>query len=104
MSISTKLFEKRIRRVREAAEDINSAYLLRTRIHRLVLSLEAGLREGEAFSDPETHATVLALTADLRNQTNHMSQRSTCLDEDWEASWQSVDQQLALIESVVKRS
>lgn len=104
----------RIAEVREAANDLNSAYLLRTRTHRMLLSvqkmvaseyggemLRPAILESSRNSDPSLrHAAEIA--NELLQSTHHLSQRSAAFDRRWEQEWHEVESALIQLESCLR--
>lgn len=103
----------RVRQVRGCASDPQSAYLLRTRINRLLLSVQKLLPS--VVSDvgdrpevlavkvecPADAAVVIALCNEIVNQTRHLSQRSESLDARWEGEWEVLDSRLDRLEQAL---
>lgn len=101
---------EQINRVREAAQDMNSAYLLRARTHRMLLSIQrvvaaeygsevlrpTGL-DSSKNSDPALkHAAEL--TNELLAISRHLSQRSAAFDRRWQQEWNDVESVLIRLE------
>lgn len=101
----------RIAQVREAAQDLNSAYLLRSRTHRMLLSVqrlvvaEYGadiLRPEVLVSDRNRDSAwrnVAELTNDLLQSSQHLSQRSAAFDRRWQQEWRDVESVLERLEA-----
>jgi hypothetical protein len=104
----------RIGQVREAAHDLNSAYLLRTRTHRMLLSVqrlvaaEYGveiLRPAELESFKNTDPAlrdVAELTNQLLGSSLHLSQRSAAFDRRWQQEWHDVESVLIRLETCLR--
>lgn len=97
---------KRIEQVRFAAQGVENAYLLRTRLHRLALSLDRLIQLGGAnalgLTQSET-SNLKALTRELRQETRFLSQKSTVLDDNWEDGWHELNSKISQIELLLKR-
>lgn len=101
----------RIAHVREAAHDLNSAYLLRSRTHRMLLSVqrlvvaEYGaeiLRPEILVSDKNVDSAmkdIAELTNDLLQSSQHLSQRSAAFDRRWQHEWRDVESVLERLEA-----
>lgn len=100
---------RRIAQVQEAASDVGSAYLIRTRLHRMVVSIQRRLDsalagDGVPTLDAEVTASrVRELLRDIVASTRHMSQRSESLDDRWTREWRSLEGQLDELEIAVRR-
>lgn len=104
----------RINQVRQSAIGESSAYLLRTRLHRLVLSLQRSIAEDFNLklvtpiqldlsgSLDATQLEIVNLCNSILLESAHMSQPSEALDERWEISWTNLDSQLNDLERVLK--
>lgn len=100
----------RVADVRVAARDLHCAYLLRTRIHRLLLSVQRMLAEeyGEHVIAPRrvdpgrngdpAMRRLAELTNELLASTRHLSQRSVAFDSRWEREWEEVEDLLGRME------
>jgi hypothetical protein len=100
----------RVADVRVAAHNLHSAYLLRTRTHRLLLSVQRMLAEeyGENVIAPRrvdpgrngdpAMRRLAELTNDLLESTRHLSQRSVAFDRRWEREWEEVEDLLGRME------
>jgi hypothetical protein len=105
----------RVAEVRMAAYDMRSAYLLRTRTHRLVLSVQRMLVEeyGETIIAPRrldpnlNRDPAMRRLAELANEllesTRHLSQRSAAFDRRWELEWGDVEALLGKMESLLRQ-
>lgn len=99
---------RRIAQVQEAASEAGSAYLIRTRLHRMVVSIQRRLDlalagDGGPTPDAElTAARVRQLLRDIVAGTRHMSQRSESLDDRWTREWRSLEGQLDELEIAVR--
>lgn len=103
----------RISQVREAASDINSAYIFRTRVHRMLLSVQRLVAQEYGVNvtaprvlDPSLNVDpgfkeLALLTTDLVLSTRHLSQNSVALSERWAKEWSRVEIQLARLESIL---
>lgn len=104
---------RRLAQVRDAAEGVRSAYLLRTRLHRLLLSLQRSVAseldlvvlkpchlEVNEEADPDVRAIIELCNVILR-ESAHLSQRSEALDERWESAWVGLRERLALLEAII---
>ena len=104
---------RRLAEVRAAADGTRSAYLLRTRLHRLLLSMQRGIgaqlgveviKPGEltlkGSLDP-TIRRILELCNEILRESAHLSQRSEALDERWEAAWTGLSAQLSVLEKLL---
>jgi hypothetical protein len=103
----------RIAEVRQAAHDLNSAYLLRTRTHRALLSIQrlVAAQYGEEIlrpcvltptsSDPAMQK-LAALTNELLDSTRHLSQRSAAFDRRWQQEWDDVESMLGQLEATLR--
>lgn len=97
--LQTEQALRRIAQVREAAEDVGSAYLLRTRLHRMLLSIQRGVAAdlGLSIKAPcllevmpttsEASRRVIALCNSIMLESKHLSQRSESLDLRWQKDW-----------------
>ena len=105
----------RIAQVREAAEDIRSAYLFRTRLHRMLLSIQKGLAADLGLTvkvpctmevmpeSPEGVRRITELCNSILLETRHLSQRSESLDARWQKSWLALSGQLTSLEEELQR-
>ena len=105
---------RRIAQVREAAEDVGSAYLFRTRLHRMLLSIQRGLAVdlGVSVKAPcllevmpdatETSRRIIALCNSIMLESKHLSQRSESLDARWQNSWLTLRAKLSLLEEELR--
>lgn len=96
----------RISQVREAAEDIDSAYLLRVRLHRMLLSIQRGLAAeiglvirvpGIIDLTPDTNGAdrrIIELCNSIILDSAHLSQRSESLDVRWQKNWRNLEASL----------
>jgi hypothetical protein len=103
----------RIADVRQAAYDLNSAYLLRTRTHRMLLSIQrlVAAEYGQEVlrpcvltgtsSDPAMRE-LAALTNELLDSTRHLSQRSAAFDRQWQQEWDEVETMLGRLEQALQ--
>jgi hypothetical protein len=103
----------RIAEVRQAAYDLNSAYLLRTRTHRMLLSIQrlVAAEYGEEIlrpcvlsstsSDPAMQQ-LAAQTNELLDSTRHLSQRSAAFDRRWQEEWDDVESMLMRLEATLR--
>jgi hypothetical protein len=101
---------ERVRQVREAARDKESAYLFRTRLHRLLLSVQrlVASEYGHEVAVPRTLDAALnfdqrnrelaAISSSMVLSSKYMSQRSVALDMRWEAEWGSICEKIDRIE------
>ena len=105
----------RIAQVRVAANDLNSAYLLRTRTHRMLLSvqrlvaaeysadiLRPVVLDSDKCVDPALRH-VAELTNDLLHGSRHLSQRSVAFDRRWQQEWHEVEAALTQLEDGLRR-
>lgn len=105
---------RRIAQVREAAEDVGSAYLLRTRLHRMLLSIQRGLAVDlgisvkapcllEVMPDATgTNQRIIELCNSIMLESKHLSQRSESLDARWQDSWLALQTKLCLLEEELR--
>ncbi len=105
----------RIAQVREAAEDIRSAYLFRTRLHRMLLSIQRGLAADlgltiwapclleEVPDSPESVQQITELCNSILLESKHLSQRSESLDARWREGWTALSRQLSYLEDALRR-
>jgi hypothetical protein len=104
----------RIGQVREAAHDLESAYLLRTRTHRMLLSVqrlvaaEYGAEilrptalESSRNTDPRLK-DLAEVTNQLLQSSQHLSQRSAAFDRRWQQEWQDVECTLERLEACLE--
>ena len=104
----------RITQVREAAHDLNSAYLLRTRTHRMLLSVQGmvaaeygaeilrpAVLESSRSVDPVLRH-VAELTNELLHSSRHLSQRSAAFDRRWQQEWHDVEYALVQLERCLR--
>jgi hypothetical protein len=104
----------RISQVREAAHDLNSAYLLRTRTHRMLLSvqrlvaaeygseiLRPAVLDSSSNADPALRH-VAELTNELLDSSRHLSQRSAAFDRRWQQEWHDVESALIRLETCLR--
>lgn len=96
----------RIAQVREAGEDADSAYLLRARLHRMLLSIQRGLATGlgltirvpcllEVAPDmPESDRRIIELCNSIILDSRHLAQRSESLDLRWQKDWHTLQAKL----------
>jgi hypothetical protein len=108
--LQTERCLKRIAQVREAAEDIRSAYVYRTRLHRMLLSLQRALADElgvtarptghlDVIHDwPEAIQRIATLCNSILLDSRHLSQRSESLDERWRDEWFSMRGKLYQLE------
>ena len=106
----------RIGQVREAAAKKESAYLFRTRLQRLILSVqrivvdEYGLDVStpqildESLSVSPQCKELAALTTSMVLSGKYMSQRSVALDERWETEWGALCGKIDRIEAILVES
>lgn len=104
----------RITQVRVAAHDLNSAYLLRTRTHRMLLAIQrlVAAEYGAEILRPETLASdrnsdptlrqVAELTNELLESSRHLSQRSAAFDRRWQREWLDVESVLNRLEACLR--
>lgn len=113
--LNSTLSVERINQVRLSADGENSAYLLRTRLHRLILSLQRSIAsdfglelvtpiqiEFPGILEP-ARAEIVALCNSLLLESTHLSQPSEALDERWEISWATLEGQLEAIENALSQ-
>jgi hypothetical protein len=105
---------RRIAQVREAAEDVRSAYLFRTRLHRMLLSIQRGLAVdlGLSIKAPcllevmpdatEASRRIIELCNSIMLESKHLSQRSESLDARWQDSWRALRTKLSLLEEELR--
>lgn len=103
---------QRIEQVRRAAADDRSAYLIRTRLHRMLMStqnrVDAARRthvveQVRPGSDHSVHwDAVERLTRQIVLETRHMSQRSESLDDRWTECWRRLSAQLDELELLLR--
>lgn len=105
---------RRIAQVREAAEDVRSAYLFRTRLHRMLLSIQRGLAVDLGLSIkapcllevmPDATAAsrrIIELCNSIMLDSKHLSQRSESLDARWQDSWRRLRTKLSLLEEELR--
>jgi hypothetical protein len=104
----------RITQVRVAAHDLNSAYLLRTRTHRMLLTvqkmvaseygaeiLRPTVLQANRNSDPKLRKAA-EITNELLQSTQHLSQRSAAFDRRWQQEWHEVESVLIQLESCLR--
>lgn len=96
----------RIAQVREAAEDVDSAYLLRVRLHRMLLSIQRALAAemGKEIRVPgiitfapdinDADRRIIELCNSIILDSKHLSQRSESLDVRWQKNWQNLEASL----------
>lgn len=104
----------RIHDVRAAASDYQSAYLLRTRLYRMVLSVrtlvasEIGIdvRKNEllpsAMETDSERSELTLLCNSLLLESKALAERSAALDGKWQQGWNSLQSQLDLLESLLR--
>lgn len=104
----------RIAQVREAAHDLESAYLLRTRTHRMLLSVQRLVvaEYGAEVARPEfltsdrntdpAFRNIAELTNELLQSSRHLSQRSAAFDRRWQQEWQDVESVLERLEVTLR--
>ena len=105
----------RIAQVREAAEDTPSAYLFRTRLHRMLLSIQRGLATELGLTikapcileimpgSPETIRRITELCNSILLESKHLSQRSESLDARWQEGWCVLKSKLTSLEAELHR-
>lgn len=105
---------QRIAEVRLAANDEQSAYLLRTRLNRMVLSLQRVIADeydlvvlSPTVLDPSRSTSPYCRElAEICNEIvldgRSLSQRSAALDDRWQDNWHSLDANLRRLETLVK--
>lgn len=97
---------RRIAQVQEAAEDVGSAYLFRTRLHRMLLSIQRGVAAdlGLIIKAPclletmpttsEANKRIIHLCNSIILESKHLSQRSESLDLRWQKDWSALQTKL----------
>jgi hypothetical protein len=105
----------RIAQVREAAEDVGSAYLLRTRLHRMLLSIQRGLAADLGLTvrapcllevTPKVIGSsrrIVELCNSIILDTKHLSQRSESLDLRWQRDWRALQIKLDCLQEEILR-
>ena len=89
-----------IRRVREAARGSASAYLLRTRLQRLLLDLERSTAS-LVPSEQAAVAPLLRLSGLIGDLARVICQPSEAFDERWRAHWHDLREHLDDLEVVL---
>jgi hypothetical protein len=112
--LNTEVAMRRIQQVRDVADGPHSAYLLRTRLNRLLLSLQRQIARDSAplISAPvddlaasDTNFQPIAeLCNEIVSESSHLSRRSEALDERWESSWVLLRTQLDRLELLLEAS
>jgi hypothetical protein len=107
---------RRIAEVQEAAEDIGSAYLFRTRLHRMLLSIQKGLAIdiGLTIKAPcileatpttsEEDKRIIQLCNSIILESRHLSQRSESLDLRWQKDWANLQTKLDSLRTELQAS
>jgi hypothetical protein len=101
--------------LRIAAEDLQSAYLVRTRLRRALLSVARDLARRESLPEPDMpgvyvipdHASPQALRlaeliTDIYQASDRMCQPSESLDARWRADWAELSEKLDELERVLR--
>jgi hypothetical protein len=112
--LNTEVAMKRLQQVREVADGPHSAYLLRTRLNRLLLSLQRQIAKDSTVPisvpvvDLMASDAAVQPIADLCNEivteSSHLSRRSEALDERWKSSWAVLRTQLETLEALLQAS
>jgi hypothetical protein len=101
----------RVAQVRESAEDTPSAYLFRTRLHRMLLSIQRELAADLGLTikapcvlevmpgSPETIRRITELCNSILLESKHLSQRSESLDARWQEGWSVLKSKLSSLEA-----
>jgi hypothetical protein len=97
--------------VRRAAEDIESAYLVRTRLRRALLNVARDVARHEGLPQPELPGVygvpdtasarsrhIAALASDIYQASERMCQPSESLDARWRADWSDLSAKLTALE------
>ena len=104
----------RIVQVRAATQNVESAYLLRTRLNRMLLSIQRMVATDYGFDvvvpckvvlprDASPDAIKIAeITNLILLDSKHISQRSAALDDRWEKEWGELSGKLDLLESLLQ--
>jgi hypothetical protein len=113
--LQTEQCLNRIAQVRQAAEDMRSAYLFRTRLHRMLLSIQRGLAADLGLTvkaprlldvRPESSEAVRRI-AEICNsillESKHLSQRSESLDARWQQGWSTLRSKLSCLEDELQK-
>ena len=105
-----ELSRYRIEQIREVANGARSPYLLRTRLNRMLLSLQRSIAKDHDLEILSPGQLVLSGEHDNRQrqiveicnaillESLHLSQRSESMDERWEINWKKLDSRLAELE------
>jgi len=105
---------RRLAQVREAAEDIRSAYVYRTRLHRLLVSLGRAMEDefgaaplpsgvfGVSDEWPAATQRVAMLWNAIFLDSRHLSQRSESFDARWRAEWRDMAGKLDALEGALR--
>lgn len=106
---------RRLAEVRAAADGAQSVYLLRTRLHRLLLSMQRGIgaqfgleviKPGQLLLEGESDPTIRRISElcnEILRESVHLSQRSEALDERWEHAWTGLNGRLAELKSLLQK-
>lgn len=102
---------RQLRKIRDAAEDPESAYLLRSRVRRTLLvcmrevardigtSIPLALdEEGLRNLPPGRREAIIGACQRIRGLTVHLCQPSEALDDRWRREWADVDAELSILE------
>jgi hypothetical protein len=104
---------RRIADVRLAADEEQSAYLLRTRLNRMLLSLQRLIASEYDLTvlkptvlDPsrsrsENYRQLASICNAIVLDGRSLSQRSAALDDRWQRNWRSLNANLMRLEAIV---
>lgn len=104
---------ERLKQVREAAQERESAYLFRTRLHRMVLSVQRLVVSeyggtvklpGELDSSPNNvlqNKELAGISTRIMQSSKYMSQRSVALDMRWESEWRTLRHDIDRMEQLL---
>jgi len=105
---------KRIVQVREAAVEAHSAYLMRARVHRMILSIQRMIANEHGYdvttpgtleipsAASEAHRELARISNDIFLDSRLLTQRSAALDERWQRGWSSLSSKLDRLEELLK--
>jgi hypothetical protein len=112
--LNTEVALRRLQQVRDVAHGPQSAYLMRTRLNRMLLSLQRQIARDSAslISTPVEDLVpsdanlqpIARLCNEIVAESSHLSRRSEALDERWESSWTLLRTQLDRLELLLLAS
>lgn len=106
---------KDLRALQTAAQDLESAYLVRTRLRRALLNVAREVAHREGLPEPEMPGVFVvpddaspearrlaALVTDIYQASDRMCQPSESLDARWRADWIELSQKLDEFERALR--